>query len=534
MRILDLNLQHFGKFENRTISFQPGVNVICGGNETGKSTLHACIRAMLFGVGQRPGRGHGSGEYSLRQPWENGSHFAGKMRVEKDGKIYRIERNFYRNDRSLRLICETEGREVPLEGDDLSFLLNGMGEAAFVNTIFIPQAGARTDDALAGLVREYLLNLQESGDAGMNVTAAKDYLKKKRRDLEQEKKSRQDLLDEKITRKRLEAEIASDDGMLRENDWPDSGPADGPGDAAPARIMPEADKTQKAEVPSDPPEAPQKKDRFELTFPLFLKICRICFVIIGILGILCGIFSTGAVVKTLFFSIGGFFIVLRALTRYVHTGEDEAEVPGIAGNSRDAPETDENELEQILALEVKKIREEEKKKALGRSRGKQEALLRELEELYRENDRLVCYDREIEAYDLALTRITELSGSIFREEGTAVSQEASRILEEITRGRYQSVSLDEGLQVRINTPDHLLYLNQVSFGTMNQIWFALRMAAGSLLGGNDLPILLDETFSMYDRERLEAVLDWLDHTGRQVILFTCHDREAQILQSLTE
>ena len=72
------------------------------------------------------------------------------------------------------------------------------------------------------------------------------------------------------------------------------------------------------------------------------------------------------------------------------------------------------------------------------------------------------------------------------------------------------------MQVKINTPSRLLDLNQVSFGTMNQIYFALRMAAGEMMaGGEELPIILDEPFAMYDDERLEAALRWLhDSAGR--------------------
>ena len=68
---------------------------------------------------------------------------------------------------------------------------------------------------------------------------------------------------------------------------------------------------------------------------------------------------------------------------------------------------------------------------------------------------------------------------------------------------------------------------------MQQIYFALRMAAGELLGeGIELPLILDETFALYDDERLEAALRWLKRSGRQVILFTCQKREREILRRL--
>lgn len=53
-----------------------------------------------------------------------------------------------------------------------------------------------------------------------------------------------------------------------------------------------------------------------------------------------------------------------------------------------------------------------------------------------------------------------------------------------------------------------------------------------LTGGQPLPIILDEPFAMYDEDRLEAALRWLDNSGRQVILFTCQKREKEILDRI--
>ena len=41
MIIKDLELTHFGKFHNKTVALKPGVNIIYGRNEAGKSTVHS-------------------------------------------------------------------------------------------------------------------------------------------------------------------------------------------------------------------------------------------------------------------------------------------------------------------------------------------------------------------------------------------------------------------------------------------------------------------------------------------------------------
>ena len=113
MTMLELNLKHFGKYEQQKIRLTGGLNIIYGGNETGKSTIHAFIRAMLYGFERQRRAPDGADEYTLRQPWENGTWFAGNMRVSHGGQVYRIERNFYRAEASVHVINETTGREEP-------------------------------------------------------------------------------------------------------------------------------------------------------------------------------------------------------------------------------------------------------------------------------------------------------------------------------------------------------------------------------------------------------------------------------------
>ena len=49
-----------------------------------------------------------------------------------------------------------------------------------------------------------------------------------------------------------------------------------------------------------------------------------------------------------------------------------------------------------------------------------------------------------------------------------------------------------------------------------------------------LPIILDEAFAFYDDERLENFIRFLyeEYTDRQIIIFTCSEREKQIITKL--
>ena len=71
MRLLELHIDGFGKFHDRTISFNDGINIIYGKNEAGKSTLHTFIRGMLFGIERGRGRAAKNDLYTKYEPWEN-------------------------------------------------------------------------------------------------------------------------------------------------------------------------------------------------------------------------------------------------------------------------------------------------------------------------------------------------------------------------------------------------------------------------------------------------------------------------------
>ena len=77
-------------------------------------------------------------------------------------------------------------------------------------------------------------------------------------------------------------------------------------------------------------------------------------------------------------------------------------------------------------------------------------------------------------------------------------------------------------------------IDQVSSGTMDQVYLALRLAAARLLQGDGelFPLIFDDSFTQYDDERLRTALKWMTEAyGGQMIIFTCHLREAQMLRA---
>jgi uncharacterized protein YhaN len=143
-------------------------------------------------------------------------------------------------------------------------------------------------------------------------------------------------------------------------------------------------------------------------------------------------------------------------------------------------------------------------------------------------------ETEISAIKLAIDTIGGLSIDIHDSFGKDLNQLVSILIKEMTQGFYTDVKIDEKLNIKVGHKDIFVPLDKLSAGTMEQLFFALRISISDLLHGDVLmPILLDDCFAYYDEKRTTAALEYLTKKRKsQVIIFTCHKREKEILDSL--
>ena len=172
MKILDIYINGFGKFHGRNLTFHDGINIVYGKNEAGKSTIHTFIRSMLFGIERQRGRASRNDLYSRFEPWENSGTYEGQIRVEHKEHIYRIERTFQKNKKEFKVVDETAGKEIEPTKAFLDDLLCGLSETSYINTISIGQLKSATDEGMVTELKNYIANLNTTGNLALNITQA--------------------------------------------------------------------------------------------------------------------------------------------------------------------------------------------------------------------------------------------------------------------------------------------------------------------------------------------------------------------------
>ena len=161
--------------------------------------------------------------------------------------------------------------------------------------------------------------------------------------------------------------------------------------------------------------------------------------------------------------------------------------------------------------------------------GKLAEIVEELEELKQEREKLLNYNDTIEiAKEILKESYDELKNNV----GPEFDKKLSYIVKKITNGKYDDVYIDNEHNIKMKT-EHGEYVNleRFSTGTIEQVNLALRLAYIDTISKEKLPIILDEAFAFCDDQRLFNIMKFLDreYKERQVIIFTCSNREKKII-----
>lgn len=172
MRFIKLSIDGYGRFTDREIELAPGLQVVAGPNEQGKSTLRYFIADMLYGQKRSAAKRLYEDSNELRAPWGNHRHYGGRLTYELDsGGVFEVQRRFDRNKESTHIFDRTNACDItdqfPVARNRESTFAEAhlkITKSVFVGTATISHVSLADlgDQEALTRIREKLLSLTDS------------------------------------------------------------------------------------------------------------------------------------------------------------------------------------------------------------------------------------------------------------------------------------------------------------------------------------------------------------------------------------
>lgn len=157
------------------------------------------------------------------------------------------------------------------------------------------------------------------------------------------------------------------------------------------------------------------------------------------------------------------------------------------------------------------------------------ALKAEKEHLRREAERL---EEEYSAIRLAMETLQEADRELQGRFSPTLGRRTGEIFKALTGGSYETAVLSRDLHLSAQPAgDPQLHdIGYLSAGAADQLYLAARLAICETVLPQDkqVPLVLDDALANFDDQRCKTALQWLKEEAkhRQIILFSCHSREA--------
>lgn len=529
MRVDKLHLQDFGPFHDKDITLAPGINVIYGANEAGKSTTKDFIVDMMYGIDKSRGVGARFDHYEQKKPI-NGSAFSGAMEVSIDGNSYLVERNFSRAEKKTTLRDLNSGREIPLqEANDLMGTVFNTDKSTYLNTLCIGQLDASTDKEIADKLNNYIVNMASTRAGDIDAVNAIMELKNKKKEFSnKDLELKEQELTAKLTLDRdFDAELAA----IKEEYTKVEASMGG---AKPEQLQftpiknstSEAAATEEEEEKEEEPLTPREKDIRMLQKMGKRSILDNPFIILtlGILAIAVFVLIAYAVpvnisaVKLGVIGVGVFLVALTLIQVFIRRAHlyQLMEEMEIQQGFDEAKSTMDAEAQRQVVAQLSELRVKEQN--LMKERGEQEQMLVEINRI---KEQIHTNAVEAAAIDLAIKTIQDLSEEIYDSFGSVLNEQVSEIVSRITNNKYSEVKIDDQLRVMVKSGSSFISMDYLSTGTIAQIYLALRLSIANVLIHEELPIIMDDIFVTYDYQRMYETLSCLgEYLNRQIIIFT--------------
>lgn len=157
------------------------------------------------------------------------------------------------------------------------------------------------------------------------------------------------------------------------------------------------------------------------------------------------------------------------------------------------------------------------------------------EEIAEVKGKIKSLEKKLKGIEIATNYMEKAFKELQKSFGPVINKKVEDIFKDVTKGAYKDlrVSEDYNLVVKDTKSNKIMDASYLSSGTYDQIYLALRLGIIDIIfEDKKVPIILDESFTQYDDNRLKIMLDIIYKRvyKNQIILFTCQKREINILK----
>lgn len=592
MKIDYLKVNGFGKLENKEIEFGKKINVIYGGNEAGKTTLLKCILSMLYGVSSNK-NGKDISEKEQYKPWKN-AEFSGKMKYELDnGEKIEVFRDFSkRNPKITNEFSEDITNTFNIDkhmGNNFFYEQTKIDKDMLLITGLVEQKESILGDKEQNLLTQKIANILTSGEENISYKKAIEKLNKElvekigndrttgrpiniiNEKIEKLKENINKINDEeeKVSDLKQEKELVKKQIEKIENELIDlrkvkdiklQENVEKEKLGVKKELLKEYD--EKLEKLNEQVKAKDKDVQKSLNIILsviFIVLSAIVFYINKLAGLL-----TFGIFIAIYLPV----ILIRKNSKNQEEKLKQKEIKNLR-KSKLEKETEIEETEKTICdnvnremienvnntglrtLDLKtvenRIAQEEQnlsnskihlntieieEKRIGQDLEKKVEIEEALEKTLEEKNDLETEERRIK---FAKEMLEQAYIKMKNEITPKFTSNLSKIASKISNNKYSNIKFNDndGLTVELENGEYVK-CDRLSTGTIEQLYLALRLSAFEEITEEKIPIILDEAFAYYDNIRLENILSYLNnyYTDNQILIFTCTDREKQILDRL--
>lgn len=595
MEIKKLKINGFGKLKDKDIELKEGINIIYGKNEAGKSTLLKFITGMFYGVSKNKNGGN-IPEIDKVEPWDN-EEFSGKINYVLDNKNeYEVYREFKKkNPKIFNSNLEDISKDFNIDktkGNQFFYDQTGLDESTFITSVITKQGEVKLDDKSQNNIIQKISNILGTGEDTNSYSKIISKLKKKLNDevgtsntkekpintvekrinelsIEKEKleayQSEQFEIEEEI--RKIKLDIVDNKERLETLKTANIKLETIKSEEGKINVLKKLNEDTKLEIEQLKNESKEKINSLK-TNKITLRD-KIIISILIIISAIMFIFLRNKYIAILPTLISILYIIFIAIKINRNKSELKEERRKYKDKINEANSKAKAQIEEIKSIEndynqklneiYKQYNIKENENVIQeinslQSKINEKTLKLHTTEIDYNNinpklEKLINIEEELESllndrkdlkqksYEIKKAIETlEMAYNKMKEEITPkFTEKLSDTIKNVSNNKYNKVKINISGEIIVEDSNgNYINAENLSLGTIDQLYLALRLASIEEITEETMPIILDEAFAYYDNERLKNILEYMskEYKNRQIIIFTCTDREKSILNSL--